>query len=86
MQRDLQKNFVKTIESLPQHLLEKFIGDDLSINLWVITDIALKNWDLSVIGIAQGFFEVIDYRYSTERFIVAISVHPWSAHLISLGF
>ena len=30
------------------------MGDNLSI-----TDIALKNWDLSIIGVAQGFFEVI---------------------------
>ena len=58
MQCDLQKNFVKRIENLPQHLSEKFIGDNLSI-----TDIALKNCDLSIISIAQGFFEVIDYRY-----------------------
>ena len=35
---DLQKNFVKRIENLPQHLSEKFIGDNLLIN-----DIALKN-------------------------------------------
>ena len=48
----------KTIENLPQHLSEKFIG-----NNWSITDIALKIWDLSIIGIAQGFLEVIDYRY-----------------------
>ena len=33
-----EKNFVKTIENLAQHLSEKFIGDNLSI-----TDIALKN-------------------------------------------
>ena len=32
-----KKNFVKHIENLPQHLSEKFIGDNLSI-----TDIALK--------------------------------------------
>ena len=63
-----KKNFVKHIENLS----EKFIGDNLSI-----TDIALRNWDLSIIGIAQGFFEVIDYRYrcSTERFIVPITAH-----------
>ena len=39
--RDLtykKKNFVKHIENLPQHLSEKFIGDNLSI-----TDIALRN-------------------------------------------
>ena len=61
MQFDLQKkkkkNFVKHIENLPQDLLVKFIGDNSSI-----TDISLRNWDLSIIGIAQGFFEVIDYR------------------------
>ena len=71
LQFDLQtKNFVEHIENLPQHLSEKFIGDKLSI-----IDIALKNRDLSIIGIAQGFFEVIDYRYrfSTERFIVPIT-------------
>ena len=65
-----KKNFVKRIKNLSQHLSEKFIGDNLSI-----TDIALKNWDLSIIGIAKAFFEVIDYRYrfSTERFIVPIT-------------
>ena len=35
LQFDLQKNFVKHIENLPQHFLEKFIGDNL-----LITDIA----------------------------------------------
>ena len=36
---DLQKkNFIKHIQNLPQHVSEKFIGDNLSI-----TDIALKN-------------------------------------------
>ena len=43
LQFDLQKNFVKHIENLPQHLSEKFIGDNL-----LIIDIALRNWDLSV--------------------------------------
>ena len=39
LQFDLQnKNFVKHIKNLPQHLSEKCIGDNLSI-----TDIALKN-------------------------------------------
>ena len=39
LQFDLQnKNFVKHIENLPQHLSEKFIGDNLSI-----IDIALRN-------------------------------------------
>ena len=39
LQFDLQKkNFVKHIENLPQHLSEKFIGDNL-----LTTDIALKN-------------------------------------------
>ena len=34
LQFDLQtKNFVKHIENLPQHLSEKFIGDNLSISL-----------------------------------------------------
>ena len=28
-----EKNFVKHIENLPQHLSEKFIGDNLSISL-----------------------------------------------------
>ena len=32
-----KKNFVKHIENLPQHISDKFIGDDSSI-----TDIALK--------------------------------------------
>ena len=65
-----EKNFVKHIENLPQHLSEKFIGDNLSI-----TDIALRNWDLSIIGIAQSVFEIIDYRYrfSTERFTALIT-------------
>ena len=65
------KNFVKHIENLPQHLSEKCIGDNSSI-----TDIAFRNRDLSIIGIAQGFFEIIDYRYRfiTERFIVPITV------------
>ena len=67
-----KKNFVKHIENLAQHLLKKFICDKLSI-----TDIAWRNWDLSIIGIAQGVFEVIDfcYRCSTERFIVPIAGH-----------
>ena len=67
-----KKNFVKLIGNLPQYLSEKFISDNLSI-----TDIALRNWDLSLIGIAQGFFEIIDYcyRFSTERFIVPITVY-----------
>ena len=33
-----KKKFVKHIENLPQHLLEKIVGDNLSI-----TDIALRN-------------------------------------------
>ena len=34
LQFDLQKKFVKHIENLPQHLSEKFIGDNnLSISL-----------------------------------------------------
>ena len=33
-----KKNFVKHIENLPQHLSEKFIGDNLSM-----IDIALRN-------------------------------------------
>ena len=33
-----KKNFVKRADNLPQHLSEKFIGDNLSI-----TDIALRN-------------------------------------------
>ena len=65
-----KKNLVKPIYNLPQHLSEKFIGDN-----WSITDIALNNWDLPIIGIAQGFFEIIGYRYrfTTERFIVPIT-------------
>ena len=42
-----KKKFGKLIENLPQHLSEKFIGDNLST-----TDIALRNRDLSIIGIA----------------------------------
>ena len=63
-----KKNFVKHIKNLPQHLSEKFIGDNL-----LSTDIALKK--LRFIGIALDFFEVIDYRYrcSTKRFIVPIT-------------
>ena len=38
LQLDSQKNIVKHIENLEQHLLKKIIGDDLSI-----TAIALKN-------------------------------------------
>ena len=70
LQCDLQKYFVKRFENLPQHLSEKFIGDNLSI-----TDIALKNCYLSIIGIAQDCSEVIDYRYrfSAKRFIVPIT-------------
>ena len=65
-----KKHFVKHIENLPQHLSENFIGDNSSI-----TDITWRNWDLSIIGIAQSIFEIIDYRYrfSTERFIVPIT-------------
>ena len=73
LQFDVQKiNFVKHIVNLPQHLSEKFIGDNLSI-----IDIALRNCDLSIIGIAQGFFEDIDYRYrlSTEWFVVPITAN-----------
>ena len=62
-----KKNFVKHIENLPQHLSKKFMGDNSSI-----TDIALRNGDL-LIGTAQGFFNIIDYRFSTERFIVPIT-------------
>ena len=46
MQSDLQKKFVKHIENLPQHLLEKFIGDNLSI-----IDIAQGSLKLSIIVI-----------------------------------
>ena len=48
-----KKNVVKRIKNLPQHLSEKFIGDNLSI-----TDIALKNWNLPIIGIAKGFLKL----------------------------
>ena len=69
-QFDLQKNFVKHIENLPQHLSEKFISNYLSI-----TDIASRNWDLSIIGIAQSFLKIIVYRYrfSSDRFIVPMT-------------
>ena len=72
-----QKNFVKHVKNLPQHLSEKFIGDNFSI-----IGIAL-----SIIGrpIAQGFFDITDYRYrfSTERFITPITE---SAPQITLEF
>ena len=65
-----KKNFVNHIENLPQHLSKKFIGDNSSI-----TNIAIRNWDLSIIGIAQGSFENINYRYrfSMKKFIVPIT-------------
>ena len=65
-----KKTSSESLKILQQLLLEKFIGNNLSI-----TDIALKNWDLWTMGLAQGCYEVIDYRYrlGTERFIVAIS-------------
>ena len=47
------KNIVKHIENLPQHLLKKIIGDNLSI-----TDIASRNLYLSIIGIASGFLKL----------------------------
>ena len=64
---DLQKKLRQT----HRKFTATFISDNLSI-----TDIALKNQDLSIIGIAQNFIEIIDYRYrfSTERFIVPINV------------
>ena len=67
-----KKNFVKHIENLPPHSSKKIVRDSLSI-----TNIASKNYELSIIGIAQGFFEVIDYRYrfSTKGFIVPITDH-----------
>ena len=49
-----KKNFIKRIKNLLQHLSEKFIDDNS-----LIADIALKNWDLSISGIAKGFSEVI---------------------------
>ena len=48
-----KKIFVKHIKNLPQHLSKKFIGDSSSI-----TDIALRNRDLSIIRIAQGFVKL----------------------------
>ena len=33
LQFDFQKNFIEHIENLPQHLLEKYIGDNLSITI-----------------------------------------------------
>ena len=71
-----KNNFVKHIENSPKHLSEKFIGDNLSI-----TDIALKISDLSINGIAQGVFEVIDYRYpfGGARFIVVITEYNTKA-------
>ena len=43
------------MKNVPQHLSKKFVGNNSSI-----TDNALRNWDLSNIGIAKGFFEIID--------------------------
>ena len=67
-----KNNFVKHVENLPQHLSEKCVGDNSSI-----TDIAFRNRDLSIIGIAQSFFEIIDYRYRfiAKRFIVPFTMH-----------
>ena len=45
-----KKSFAKHIENLPQRLSEKSIGNNLSI-----TDIALRNRDLWIVGIAPGF-------------------------------
>ena len=74
--KNLQKHFCNLIykKKLGQthwKFTATFIGDNL-----LIGDIALRNWDLSIIGIAQGLFEVIDYRYccSAERFIMPITV------------
>ena len=47
------KNIVKHIENLQQHSLKKIIGNNLSI-----TDIAVNNWDLSIIGIAWDFLKL----------------------------
>ena len=48
---------------------------NLSAIFYRLTISLFKNRDLSNIGIAQGFFKVIDYRYrlSTERFIAPIT-------------
>ena len=67
-----KKNFVKHIENLPQHLSEKFI------------DIAYRNLDLSIIVIAHGFFLIIDYRFSTERFNVRTMLCLYAEHLYTL--
>ena len=66
---DLQKkNFVKHIENLSQHLPKVIMGNNVSI-----TDIALRHYNLSIIGIAPVFFGIIDYRFRTGRFIVPIT-------------
>ena len=50
-----KNNFVKHIENLPQHLSEKFIGNNSST-----TDIALRSLDISInyIDIAQDFLKL----------------------------
>ena len=62
-----KKNFVKHFENLPPHQSEKFIGDNL-----LITDIALRYWDLSIIGISfRAFLKlsviVVAYEYASRR-------------------
>ena len=68
LQFDLQKKTLSNTLKFYRNIYRK--------NLSII-DIALRNSDLSIIGIAQGFFEIIAYRYrfSTERFIEPISGH-----------
>ena len=68
----IQKNLVNLLKIYcnTEHLSKKFISNNL-----LIIDIALRNQDLSIIGIAQGFLDIIDccYRFSIERFIVPIA-------------
>ena len=54
LQFDLQKKTSSNTSKIYCNIYRK--------NLSII-DIASRNLDLSIIGIAQGFFEVIDYRH-----------------------
>ena len=53
--------------------------------VWLNFTAESVNCSLFVVDIAQGFFEVIYYRYrfSTERFIVPITVYTIIAHFFN---
>ena len=57
LQFDSQKNIIQHIENLPQHLLKKIIGDNISISLKKLRFIDYRY--------RLGFFEIIDYRFTT---------------------